>query len=1075
MQFPEQIPYSKIKIRPPHRRREWISRPRLLDAIYEELEKQLLLVIAPAGYGKTTLLVDFVHNSELPVCWLSLDVLDQEPQRFLGYFISAIAEQYPDFGKNSFAALETMKSFEQDGEHILIALTNEISEKLDEHFVIVLDDYQIVGDVIIIRQLLSRFLQLASDNVHLILASRSLPDFYDMPRLVIRNLVGGLSYEELAFQPDEIQRLFSGEGHHPLSLPDAQTLAKDSEGWIAAIQLSGGRPGNLSKVDPLKSTRELFDFFSKEILARQPNEIQRFLLMTSFLDTFDVHLCEEVLTPLMDGETVEWSALFSKVRSENLFSIYIDDEGNWMRYHHLFQHFLKSRLRYTEPVLVWHIQQNLARVYEKQEDWEIALQLYDQMDDHENLSRLLVQTGSIFIRSGRVLTLASWLERLTVETIYSQPGILSLYGVVYSTKGEIARALEYFNLAEEKSRTSQDKTDLALVLVRRAEAHRHLGHFDQALADAEETLNLTDGSPASLMKITNGEAQRIIGLAYFGQGKLKNALSWLKDALHTCRVLGLESNIPILETELGVVYRRLGEPDIAARFYESALRAWQDSGNTSWKARLLNNLGLLYHMVGRLEEAYPLLDEALNVATKSGYAWLQANELISLGDLWTDLGDFKTAHECYDQALSIATTLGDSVLIFYATLGETRLKHLRGELLQALSEYKQIETAQVKLGLFEQALLNIERGSCLLKCGETELAIKHLQLATESLDQNQNEMEQASARLWLSVAHYMQDPEMGINEMVKFLPDQSKWENASPLMINASRAGKWLREKTTLPLNNHLIDQFFFKAEQIHQQLPEIRSNLKQNNDQVLQPLELECFTFGDIRVIRNSKLLKSSDWQTREARDLFLFLLQSPPVTKGEIGLAFWPDISPARLKMRFKINIYRIRRALGQDVILFENGEYRFNQELNYKWDREMIDTLVQDAQNSSDRIHLLEQSLSLMQGPYMDDLDAEWVVSDRLKYQDLNQQIMLELAEFYLKNGQLIKSQNLARRILETDSLSEDAHRLMMLGYATLHDPASVTRQYQDYEKMLKEELGIKPSSDLFNLYEELIRNI
>ncbi|PJA39460.1 hypothetical protein CO179_05130, partial [candidate division WWE3 bacterium CG_4_9_14_3_um_filter_39_7] len=174
MKFPESL-ISSIKINIPRWRHDWISRPRLIEIIHNDLEKQLLLIVAPAGYGKTTLLVDMAHNSELPVCWLSLDGLDKEPQRFLSYFIAAIAERYPQFGQDSFAALKDMKSFEMNGEQILIALTNEIAEKIDEHFVLVLDDYHLVGDALIIRQLLTRLLQLVGENFHLILSSRNLP------------------------------------------------------------------------------------------------------------------------------------------------------------------------------------------------------------------------------------------------------------------------------------------------------------------------------------------------------------------------------------------------------------------------------------------------------------------------------------------------------------------------------------------------------------------------------------------------------------------------------------------------------------------------------------------------------------------------------------------------------------------------------------------------------------------------------------------------------------------------------------------------------------------------------------
>src|SRR5829696_7255069 len=176
MQSSLELPISRIKVHVPFRRRELITRTRLIDSLYEQLEKRLLLIVAPAGYGKTSLLVDFAQQSEMAVCWLSLDTLDQEPQRFLRYWIASIAERFPDFGRDSIAALESMSSFEEDEERLLVTLANEVNAQIHEHFILILDDYQLVANVQPIAHVIGRFLQLCGENVHIILASRNLPD-----------------------------------------------------------------------------------------------------------------------------------------------------------------------------------------------------------------------------------------------------------------------------------------------------------------------------------------------------------------------------------------------------------------------------------------------------------------------------------------------------------------------------------------------------------------------------------------------------------------------------------------------------------------------------------------------------------------------------------------------------------------------------------------------------------------------------------------------------------------------------------------------------------------------------------
>jgi ATP/maltotriose-dependent transcriptional regulator MalT len=170
-----EIPINRTKIIIPTLRPEVIHRERLLAFLDELLEKKLLLITAPAGYGKTTLLIDMAHSTEMPVCWLALDVLDRDPQRFISYLIAALALRFPRFGKQSAAALKRLTSFDQDSEQLLATLINEVYDQVDEHFALVIDDFQFVDSVREIAGFVSRFIHLCADHCHVILSSRRLP------------------------------------------------------------------------------------------------------------------------------------------------------------------------------------------------------------------------------------------------------------------------------------------------------------------------------------------------------------------------------------------------------------------------------------------------------------------------------------------------------------------------------------------------------------------------------------------------------------------------------------------------------------------------------------------------------------------------------------------------------------------------------------------------------------------------------------------------------------------------------------------------------------------------------------
>lgn len=1070
------FPVSRIKVRVPYRRRELLLRTRLVEALLDQMEKRVLLVVAPAGYGKTSLLVDLAQQCEMPVCWLSLDNLDEEPQRFLRYIIAAIAEKYPNFGRDSLAALESMSSFEQDGERLLVTLTNEIQAEINEHFLLVLDDYHLVGHIQSIAQMVSRFVQLAGENVHLLLASRTLPDLPDAPLLIARNQVGGLTFKELSFLPEEIQRLFQQNNGILLSQQDAQALVAQTEGWIAAIHLTNGQPGNLPQMHPLESTRELFDFFSKEVLLRQPEQVRRFLLLTSQFDSFDVALCEKVLGPLTVDEGLDWTVLFEAVRMGNLFSVPLDQEGRWMRYHHLFQHFLRSQLQYEQSVLAWHIQQNLAQAYEAEYSWEEALQVYARLGDYANQVRVLTQTGVMFIAAGRFLTLSNWLEKLPDEVVYAHPALISLLGVLHTMRGDNRRALDLLNLAESKLRESGAEEEWMVALVRRAEVQRQLGKFDDALADVEKTLSLTSGLMDQDLRSIFAEAQRVKGLSLVGLGYLRDAQSWLEKALHTSQELGIIRNIPILETELGVVHRRLGEKAITEQYYASALKALEKSGNTVWKARLLNNMGLLYHKTGRLEQAVGRLEEALKTAERSGYTSIQTNVLISLGDLLTDMLDFDGAYDYYDRALTLATHLGNSLYIFYSSLGQARLHRLNGDPLLAIDELRHAEISQVSLGVYERAISSMELGCCYLEAGKLDPAVMAFRDAVTLWSDGEASMERAVAQLWLIVASFEPSSQEFTSQIRKLLPPQREWKLSTQFMIAASRAEQWMkRNRKEKEFHDPVIQKFFDRAAELQETLPHLVGQLYQAPEgPAPKKPRLEIVSFGEVAVHCYGRLVSKSDWQTREARDLFLFLLHSKPLTKEQIALEFWPDISPARLKMRFKINIYRIRRALGQDVILFENERYGFNQAVDYDWDRKRADALLQALKQTDmgERRSLLIQVTDLLKNTYLEDVDTEWSVSDRLRYQDLYRDLMVELAGIYLNEGRNQECLEIAKTVLNSDPLRESAHRMIIQAYASLHNLSGMILQYRTYQETLMAELGIQPSSEMNAFFEQLL---
>jgi DNA-binding SARP family transcriptional activator len=489
-------------------------------------------------------------------------------------------------------------------------------------------------------------------------------------------------------------------------------------------------------------------------------------------------------------------------------------------------------------------------------------------------------------------------------------------------------------------------------------------------------------------------------------------------------------------------------------------------------------MGMLKYMTGQLEEAYPLLDEAARVAGQCGYVRIQTNALISLGDLLTDLNDLESAFACYDQALTQASHLGHSLYIFYASLGEARLKRLGGDIRQAMEDLQQVEISQIRLGSFERAFFNLELGHCLMEDGRLEEATGYFTEAADLFGDGGNQAEEQVARFWQAVLQWYGSSHIKAGQMASQIPPQREWRTPTPLMINARQAAVWLKKKQPQLLKEPDVRLFFEHAIRLLNHLSDLRTDLPGSVEHESARPRLEIISFGGVQVFHDGRLVELSDWQTREARDLFIYLLQSPPLTKEQIAMDFWPDLSPARIKTRFKINIFRIRQALGQDVILFRNDQYAFNRSLSYTWDRERLDTLLQASSRRTvlqERIDLLEQTLALFKGQYLEEVEAFWAEADRIRYRDMQRDAMLNLAELYLRKSRAQDCMQLIQQLLKLDPLLESAHRLVLKACAAQHDPAGLSRKYHEYQKILEDELGMLPSVEMRALYEKLLAEI
>src|SRR5215210_3004186 len=358
--MPTPILATKLYVPPPQPR--VVRRHRLIERLNEGLHRKLTLISAPAGFGKTTLIGEWVAGCERQAAWLSLDEGDNDPTRFLSYLVAALQMIAPNIGEGVLGALRSPQP--PPTESILTVLLNEITAVGDD-FVLVLDDYHVV-DAEPVDDALAFVLQHLLPRMHLIIATREDPHL-PLARLRARGQLGELRAADLRFTPSEAAEFLKGVMGLSLSAEDIAALEDRTEGWIAGLQLAAlsmqGRADTARFIQAFTgSHRFVLDYLVEEVLGRQPERVRSFLLQTAILDRLSGSLCDAVT----DQE--EGNARLEALERGNFFVVPLDDKRRWYRYHHLFADVLRARLMAEQPGQVstlhrraseWHEQNGL--------------------------------------------------------------------------------------------------------------------------------------------------------------------------------------------------------------------------------------------------------------------------------------------------------------------------------------------------------------------------------------------------------------------------------------------------------------------------------------------------------------------------------------------------------------------------------------------------------------------------------------------------------------------------------------------------------------------------------------------
>ncbi len=616
-------PLLSTKLYMPQLRPKAVPRPALILRLNEGLlqdkgfGRKLTLISAPAGFGKTTLASQWVVSCGLPVAWLSLDKGDNDHARLLEYLVSALRTVAPKTGERVLSILRATDTQPPPIESLLTTLLNEINT-ISDRFVLVLDEYHVIESEPVGRSI-SFLVEHLPPPMHLVIVTREDPTF-PLAGLRASGQLSEVRANDLRFTFAEAAEFLNRVMGLSLSPEDVAALEDRTEGWIAGLQLAaismqGERDAAAFIRSFAGSHRFVLDYLLEQVLQRQPEGVQTFLLRTSILDRLSGPLCDAVLldTPGSGQKTLEY------LERSNLFIVSLDNERHWYRYHHLFADLLRQRLRQSMAELKGDAETGEAKLHERASKWfedngqDIeAFQHAAAAGDIERAERLIDDKGLSHRFSGRAI-LVDWLASLPAQVLDAKPSLWVKYATALLGGGQTTGVEEKLQAAEAAlpGMKPEDKTrDL-------------IGQ----IAAARATLALTRYQPDAMI------TQALRALEYLAPDNLYSRF--------------------VANWTVAFAYRLRGERAAAGRAFTEALSTAKASGNVRGAFLATLCLGDMDELENRLHQAVENYRRALQLLGDQPPP--SASEAyLGLARIFYEWDDLDAAQECAEQSLQLA-------------------------------------------------------------------------------------------------------------------------------------------------------------------------------------------------------------------------------------------------------------------------------------------------------------------------------------------------------------------------------------------------------------------------------------
>jgi ATP/maltotriose-dependent transcriptional regulator MalT/DNA-binding SARP family transcriptional activator len=1049
---PASVQYP-AKVTLPAHRPAILHRQRLTDLLAEHASRRVTVVSAPAGYGKTTLLLDFVQSWQAPICWYSLDERDRDLPTFLTYWLACGRAHFPSFGQGVEEALARGEELDhQEWVDLMVSAVRDVGQP----FILIFDDFHYLDEAPPeLRRVFEGWLYRLPSDCHVVLSTRTQPDVGVLPLMTVRQEVAMVTSADFAFTCEEVARLYRDILNKEISLDDAQHLADVTEGWAAALILMVDKvqvARTSISLEQLKGSDTLFQYIDLEQFSVQPQEVQRFLMDSAVPLAMEPQWLNELLgidnaEEMMDY--LERRNLF--VTREGLPAGRQGTDPHRYRYHRVFRAFLVSRLRAQEAQRFTELNQNAAAMLEREAQWQEAVYHLLQARAWDRIVQVTERVGRELFEQGQWDTLAEWLEAIPGDELDSQPKLVLWKARVLHYLNQQDQALAVLARPIQAFEAEGDWTSLAAALTTKGMCLRLKGAYQEAeeILIRTRSLLLEHDGPTSVLT----EARKELGITFGMCGEFAKALDELKAVLDIYQAQGDAYNIAHVSDQLGITLASIGRLDESVGHLERARVRWQKLGNEELLIQTLTNLAMIHYLQGEFDRAEEVNRQALEKARQRGGVYAEAYLLDSLAAVQRDRGQPAEAIQQYRRALELARELDDAYLSILIMNGLANAQRLSGNIGDAEATVGQAAAdAEERGGVVWLGICNITLGLIQRDRGQPAEAIQQYRRALELA------RELDDAYLSILIMNGLAVQELGYDHFLRLEAGRA------PLLVQYAAAHK-------------LADGYYARIlKAMKSGAPARAGKGSEESEQEGAASGLAAYGFGNLRVEMNGREVTDLEWRSEKSKEMFFFFLcNRRPLRKEEIVTALWPDLPDEKTGSLFHSNLYRLRQALYPECIAKDSGRYVLDPQGGFWFDGEQFQEALKGVEGLSpdndEAIALMEKARALHTGQFASEFYSEWVETLRWQLEEQHMRLLTALAGARTERGEYKRSADLCQEILSHDEYNEAAWYRLMSNYVLAGQMEAAAFCYRKYVDVVSEGLGGEGIPE----FEEICRQI